>query len=178
MTALGGEARLRLLYELGCAFAARLELDELLPLVVAKCRDVLGAEGTAVLLLDPERNELFFPYVADEDPGVAERLAALRFPADRGFAGAAIEAGHAVRVDDAASDPCGKQRGHGLLKPQHRRVDLGAWNHFAQTLAVRSTRLHRFPVQITIREGGQPEQCERGFPGIRVGTEDDEIGHR
>ncbi|TMA94291.1 MAG: GAF domain-containing protein [Deltaproteobacteria bacterium] len=105
MTALGGEARLRLLYELGCAFAARLELDELLPLVVAKCRDVLGAEGTAVLLLDPERNELFFPYVADEDPGVAERLAALRFPADRGFAGAAIEAGHAVRVDDAASDP-------------------------------------------------------------------------
>ena len=83
MTVPGGEARLRLLYELGCAFAARLELDDLLPLVVAKCREALVAEGTAVLLLDPERNELYFPYVAEEDPEVAERLVALRFPADR-----------------------------------------------------------------------------------------------
>ena len=33
-------ARLGLLYELGNAFAARLELHELLPLVVEKCRDV------------------------------------------------------------------------------------------------------------------------------------------
>src|SRR5439155_9817218 len=46
MTVPGGEARLRLLYELGCAFAARLELDDLLPLVVAKCREALVAEGT------------------------------------------------------------------------------------------------------------------------------------
>jgi len=105
MTVPGGEARLRLLYELGCAFAARLELDDLLPLVVAKCREALGAEGTAVLLLDPERNELYFPYVAEEDPEVAERLVALRFPADRGVAGAVARSGQSVRVDDVAADP-------------------------------------------------------------------------
>jgi len=46
----------RLLYDLGCAFAARLELDELIPLVVGKCREVLDAEGAAVLLLDAERS--------------------------------------------------------------------------------------------------------------------------
>ena len=37
-------ARLQLLYELGNAFAARLELGDLLPLVVDKCREVLAAE--------------------------------------------------------------------------------------------------------------------------------------
>ena len=105
MTVPGGEARLRLLYELGCAFAARLELDDLLPLVVAKCREALVAEGTAVLLLDPERNELYFPYVAEEDPEVAERLVALRFPADRGLAGVVARGGQALRVDDVAADP-------------------------------------------------------------------------
>jgi hypothetical protein len=47
---------------------ARLELDELVPLAVLKCREVLEAESAAVLLLDPERDELYFPYLAEEDP--------------------------------------------------------------------------------------------------------------
>src|SRR5262245_25699812 len=66
-------ARLRLLYDLGCAFAAQRELDELIPLIIEKCRDVLEAEGVAVLILDPLREEFRFPYVADEDTDVAER---------------------------------------------------------------------------------------------------------
>ena len=94
----------RLLYDLGCAFAARLELDELIPLVVAKCREVLGAEGAAVLLLDSERNQLHFPYVAEEDPEVAESLGELRFPADQGIAGAVLASGQPVRIDDVAAD--------------------------------------------------------------------------
>jgi serine phosphatase RsbU (regulator of sigma subunit) len=97
--------RASLLYELGCAFAARIELDELIPLVMAKCRDVLDAEGAAVLLLDHERNELYFPYVAEEDPQAAAALRQLRFPADRGIAGAVLQSGCSIRVDDAATDP-------------------------------------------------------------------------
>jgi Nif-specific regulatory protein len=98
-------ARLRLLYDLGCAFAERIEIDELIPLVVAKCREVLDAEGAAILLLDPERGELYFPYVADEDPEVTARLLRLRFPADRGIAGSVVQSGQSVRVDDVGSDP-------------------------------------------------------------------------
>ena len=94
----------RLLYDLGCAFAARLELDELIPLVVAKCREVLGAEGAAILLLDPERNQLHFPYVAEEDPEVAESLGELRFPADQGIAGAVLASGQPTRIDDVSAD--------------------------------------------------------------------------
>ncbi len=98
-------ARLRLLYELGCAFAARVELNELVAEVIARCRAVLNAEGAAVLLLDPQRTELYFPYVADEDPEVAQRLSRLRFPADRGIAGAVLSSGVSLRIDDVATDP-------------------------------------------------------------------------
>jgi len=40
----GDASRLRLLYDLGCAFAARTDLDELVTLVVEKCCDTFGAD--------------------------------------------------------------------------------------------------------------------------------------
>jgi Nif-specific regulatory protein len=95
----------RLIYELACAFATRIELDDLIPLVIDKCREVLKAQGVSVLLLDPERNELYFPYVSQTDPDVAARLAGLRFPADRGVAGAALTTGQAQKIDRVESDP-------------------------------------------------------------------------
>ena len=39
----GSHARFQLLYELACAFAARLDLAELLPMVAAETRRVLDA---------------------------------------------------------------------------------------------------------------------------------------
>jgi Nif-specific regulatory protein len=97
--------RLRLLYDLGCAFAGRIELAELIPLVINKVREVLDAEGASVLLLDEARRELYFPYVASEREDVAARLAGLRLPADRGIAGAALQTGQSIRVDDVRADP-------------------------------------------------------------------------
>ncbi len=102
--ALSARDRFELLYELGCAFASRIEIDELLPLVVGKCREVLDAEGISILLLDPERNELYFPYVSQSDPATVERLRNLRFPADKGIAGTALGQGIAIRVTDAQHD--------------------------------------------------------------------------
>jgi Nif-specific regulatory protein len=98
-------ARLRLLYELGNAFAARLDLNDLLPLVVEKCRDVIEAEGAAVLFHDRDTDELYFPYAASDDPDVTARLLRARFPSDRGVAGAVITTGRSMRVDDVALDP-------------------------------------------------------------------------
>jgi Nif-specific regulatory protein len=98
-------ARLRLLHDLGTAFTARIELDELIPLVMSKCREVLDAEGTSVLLLDPVTQELYFPYVAEEDAEVMERLLRLRVPAGRGLAGEVLRTGRALRVDDVSADP-------------------------------------------------------------------------
>jgi Nif-specific regulatory protein len=97
--------RFRLLYDLACAFAARIDLDELFPFVVTKCREVFDAMGASVLLLDAEHNELYFPFVAEEDPAVLARLLELRFPADRGIAGMVLSSGKAARIDDVQSHP-------------------------------------------------------------------------
>ncbi len=49
-----GSLPYRLIYELGNAFASRLELVPLIELVTSKCREVLDADGVAVMLLDAE----------------------------------------------------------------------------------------------------------------------------
>jgi Nif-specific regulatory protein len=97
--------RLRVLYDLGCAFAARIELEELVPLVITKCRDILDAEGGSVLLLDPATNEFVLPYVAESNPEAAERLAGVRVPVERSIAGTVLREGRALRVDEAQADP-------------------------------------------------------------------------
>ncbi len=104
MSVLDNAARLRLLYDLGCAFSEQIELDELVPLVIAKSREVLDASAASVLLLEPETGQLYFPWVAEEDPEVAARVSKLRFPAERGIAGAVLREGKAVRVDDVQGD--------------------------------------------------------------------------
>ncbi len=104
-TPLEKTTRFRLLYDLGCAFAARIELDELFPFLVAKCIEVFDATGASVLLHDPANDELYFPFVAEKDPEVEALLLKLRFPADRGIAGSVLLSGKGVRVDDVQSDP-------------------------------------------------------------------------
>lgn len=97
--------RLRLLYDLGCAFAAQARLDDLCEVVLAKCREALDAEAASILLHDRETDELYFPYVAEQHPGAAECLHHLRFPADHGIAGAVLKSGAALRIADTATDP-------------------------------------------------------------------------
>lgn len=97
-------ARSQLIYELGNSFTSHLGLAELIPVVIAKCREALNADGVSVLLLDEARGELYFPYVSEDDPQVAQRLRGLRFPADRGVAGAVLLTGHGEKVDRPQSD--------------------------------------------------------------------------
>src|SRR5215831_11057562 len=99
------DLRTRVLYDLAREFAAQLELDQLLPLITTKCREVLDAEGVAILLLDRERGDLYFPYYSQRDPDVGVKLAAQRVPADRGIAGSVFKSGRAERVDDLTKDP-------------------------------------------------------------------------
>ncbi len=98
------ETRFRLLYDLGCAFAARIEIEELFPFVVNKCCDVFDAEGASVMLLDEGTSELYFPYVAEGDSEVSAKLRELRIPADKGIAASVLRSGNGVRVDDVSSD--------------------------------------------------------------------------
>ena len=96
---------LRLLaYELGRAFGERRALPELISFAVATCRDLLAAESVAILLLDREGDELYFPYLAEEDPRIATQLSSIRFPAGQGVAGKVLRTARSVRVDDVGTE--------------------------------------------------------------------------
>src|SRR5258707_3670487 len=93
-----GSLPYRLIYELGNAFASRLELVPLIELVTSKCREVLDADGVAVMLLYPESQELYLPYFSDRDPKVAERLARVRVAVGMGVAGEVFQTGRSLRI--------------------------------------------------------------------------------
>lgn len=76
-----------------------------MPSVIQRARELFGADGSSVLLLDPERRELYFPFVAEEDPEVAKSLLQLRLPADKGIAGHVLESGEPTRSDSVRDDP-------------------------------------------------------------------------
>ena len=104
MSAPDDSHRFALIYELANAFAQRLDLDELIPFALQSCRELVGAEGVSILLLDADSNELYFPYVAEGDPEAARRLAKVRIPADHGVAGAVLQSGQAELIADARAD--------------------------------------------------------------------------
>jgi sigma54-dependent transcription regulator len=54
----GDAARLRLLYDLGCAFTARIELNDLLPFIIEKCRDESAASQVDVRVVSATNREL------------------------------------------------------------------------------------------------------------------------
>jgi hypothetical protein len=97
--------RYRILFELGLAFAAQSDLDELVQTIVERSLTVFDAEGFSLLLHDATTDELYFPYVVSQKENVAERLAELRFGADVGIAGEVFQTGKMIRVDAAADDP-------------------------------------------------------------------------
>jgi sigma-B regulation protein RsbU (phosphoserine phosphatase) len=99
--------RLRLLYDLSRRLATFNELDDVLRHATSGLRTLFDAEGSAVLLLDPETRELRFPVASQREgcEATAAALAEVRFPAGKGLAGWVLEHGEAVAVDDVATDP-------------------------------------------------------------------------
>ena len=97
-------SRFALLYEIGRSFAELTELDALIPLVIAKTKEVLNAEGSAILLFDHATEELYFPYSSDVDAEVERRFSWIRFPADRGIAGWVLQHETPQLVPDVSAD--------------------------------------------------------------------------
>lgn len=98
------DTRLRLLYDLSCAFAEQTELDRLVPSVIDRARELFAADGASILLLDGATNELYFPYVAEENPEAAAGLLKLRLPADQGIAGHVLQGGSPTKTDSVRDD--------------------------------------------------------------------------
>src|SRR5580765_6539302 len=76
--------------------ATHFDPEPMLADIVAVAKRVLRAERGSVLLYDRESDELVFKLSAD--------VAAVRFPADRGIAGACIRTRQLVNVPDCYAD--------------------------------------------------------------------------
>jgi Nif-specific regulatory protein len=96
--------RLTVLYALGQAFSALMTLDELLPSIITKTKEILQAESCALLLLDEERQEFYFPITSDLSPSIEARMRKIRFPADKGVAGWVLQHRQPALVLDATRD--------------------------------------------------------------------------
>ena len=96
--------QLELLYQVSQSLHALTELSDLLPVVTEKAKELLGAEGCSVILLDETGRELYFPFVSPENTEVAERLRQLRMPADKGIAGTVVQTGRSLVVPDVRAD--------------------------------------------------------------------------
>jgi GAF domain-containing protein len=97
--------RLHLLYELNRGLTTFTDLSGLLRYAMQRGRELFRADGCAVMLLDREKREFYFPVASDTDAVSEARLVSLRFPADTGIAGWVMTNDAAQLVTDASDDP-------------------------------------------------------------------------
>src|SRR3954468_898176 len=87
------------LVETSRAIAAEADLPALFQRIADRAAVVLRAEGASVLVLDSEGRELVFVCAAGRG---ADKLAGVRFEAEKGIAGQALASRRVVRADVAA----------------------------------------------------------------------------
>ncbi len=80
-------------------------LEELLDYISAEIKGLLDVEGALVILLDEEKNELFFKAAAHDDSATEKRLKEIRFPANKGVSGRVIRTGEPIIVLDTSKNP-------------------------------------------------------------------------
>ena len=81
------------------------DMEELLDYVSSEIKQLLNTEGALVILLDEEREELFYMGAAYDDATTQEKIKEIRFPADKSVAGNVIKTGEPIIVHDTSKDP-------------------------------------------------------------------------
>ena len=88
-------------HELGKALTSSLQLDQVLRTIMEKINEVLQPDTWSLLLMDLEKNELFFQIATGKG---AEALKDVRIKVGQGLAGWVAQTGEAVVVPDTTKD--------------------------------------------------------------------------
>lgn len=82
-------------------------LEGLLDYISGEIKNLIGTEGALVILLDEEKNELFFKSAAHDDSATQKRVKEIqiRFPAEKGVSGKVIRTGEPTIVQDVSKNP-------------------------------------------------------------------------
>jgi len=92
------------LLKISHALLSEHQLEEVLRRIVEEARELFGAGGVTIALLDNETDEIVFRAVASANPLVVKQLEGLRMPGDKGVLGWVIAHGEGVIVNDARTD--------------------------------------------------------------------------
>jgi len=87
---------LEVVLEITRRLGAAVELDEILRLIIDRSMDLLDAERASIFLYEQASHELVSRVAAGEEE--------IRFPADKGVAGATVQDGQTLHVPDAYAD--------------------------------------------------------------------------
>lgn len=82
--------------------AGKLDIDRVLGVAVSAVADVIGAEGSSILLVDPETGSMSFHLAAG--PG-AEAAKTVTLPPGAGICGHVVRTGEPLIINDAQHDP-------------------------------------------------------------------------
>ncbi|MGD9041649.1 MAG: PAS domain S-box protein, partial [Desulfobacteraceae bacterium] len=93
------------LLRISMALPAYPVLEDLLDYISNEIKRLLNMEGALIILLDEERNELFFKGAAYDDITKEERVKEIRFPASKGVSGKVLKTGEPIIVPDTSKDP-------------------------------------------------------------------------
>jgi GAF domain-containing protein len=98
--------RLQLLYEINRRLTTFADLDELVRYATRRTCELFAADGCALLLLDRDRREFYFPVASQSatQQAAQDRLAEIRFPAGQGIAGWVLTHDQALMVPDVGAD--------------------------------------------------------------------------
>jgi len=80
-------------------------LEDLLDYVSLEIKRLIDVEGALVILLDEEKNELYFKAAAHDDSAAEMRVKEIRFSAEQGVSGEVIRTGESIVVPDTSKDP-------------------------------------------------------------------------
>ncbi len=92
------------LRRISMALPAYPDLEDLLDYISGEVQGLIGSEGALVILLDEERQELFFPGAAYEDTATTNRVKEVRFPIDELVAGKVIRTGRPMIIPEVSKD--------------------------------------------------------------------------
>jgi PAS domain S-box-containing protein len=99
------EAIKETLFRISTALPSYPRLADLLDYVSIEIKKLLNVEGALVILLDEDKQELFFLGAAYDDRDTQRRAKEVRYPADKGVSGRVIKTGEPVIVPDTSKDP-------------------------------------------------------------------------
>ena len=119
------------------------DLEDLLDYISREIKELLGTEGALVVLVDEDRDELFYKGAAYDDSTTQQRIKEIRFPLDKSVAGKVIRTGKAIVVKDTSKEPSfysGVDETLGYQTRNLLEVPLRSGDRIIGTLCVRNKK--------------------------------------